>query len=141
MKIIAFDPGGTTGVAFRNTNLETSDIELSQETGLVPIWRMLSRVKPDAVVYERFLYQRRDKVDLTPVEVIGVIKLWCILNNKRAYEQTPAQAKNLITDDKLKKSGLWKPSLKHAMDAQRHLLYHLIVTKGDRSWIEAWRPS
>lgn len=136
--VIAFDPGGTTGVAIL-TPTSRKRIHVRQ---LTEIWELLNRYSPDEVVVERFQFRYgggRSKVDLTAKEVIGVIKLWCALKNVPLFEQTPSQAKNLWTDKKLKQLDLWLP-MPHAMDATRHLLYHLVVTKGDRSWLEQLKP-
>lgn len=142
--IVAFDPGRTTGVALYNGNAQPGEekilaYQLSEP--LLSIWGELQVLDPDEVVYERFQYQRRPNVDLYPVEVIGVIKLWTqIYKEADLKEQTPAQAKNLWTDSKLKTLGLWKPSLPHAMDALRHLLYYMTVWKDDRTWINLLKP-
>lgn len=144
MVVMAFDPGVTTGWAAwpdPNAPLSSKQIHLGQHTGsLLSLEMLLDAWQPDVVIFESFKYQRRDKVVLYPREVIGVIKLWCERRGIEPIEQTPSQAKNLWTDDKIKKLNLWMPSFRHAMDALRHLLYYLVVTKGDRSWLEPLRP-
>ena len=145
MRVLAFDPGGTTGVALYTEN----QLQAWQVTELYEVYDILREWRPDEVVFERFVYQRRDKVDLTPVEVIGVIKLFCDQGHRShdmdwhiedPHAQTPSQAKNLWTDSKLKKLGLWQPGKPHAMDAVRHMMYFLVVTKGQREWLEGLRP-
>jgi hypothetical protein len=144
VRIMTLDPGVTTGWAVYPDETQPNSsypIKLGQHTGaLLDLEMLLDRYQPDVVIFESFKYQRRDKVVLYPREVIGVIKLWCERRGIQPIEQTPSQAKNLWTDDKIKKLGLWMPSFKHAMDALRHLLYYLVVTKGDRSWLEPLRP-
>ena len=138
MGIIALDPGVTTGWSFYNN---TRVLQSGEFKGThMEFFQLLEQWDPHTIVYERFLYQRRDKVVLYPVEVIGVVKLYTEVHDLLLFEQTPSQAKNLWTDGKLKKLGLWIPGRGHAMDATRHLLYHLVVTKGDRSWLEPLRP-
>lgn len=137
--LLALDPGVTTGAAWLTEEGEV--VQQQWKTTHQPFWNVLASLMPEAIVYERFLYQRRDKVVLYPVEVIGVIKLYCEGHNIPWFEQTPHQGKNLWTDSKLKKLGLWLPASPHAMDATRHLLYHLVVTKGDKSWLEPLRPN
>jgi hypothetical protein len=90
----------------------------------------------DRIVYESFLYQRRDKVDLRPVEAIGVIKLYAALNSITLVAQTPATGKRFWTDDKIKKLNLWEEGQPHAMDAMRHLLYHRTFTLGENYLLE-----
>ena len=146
---IALDPGVTTGVCIHGhisgppiagSLLEQFQLDTGESEGLDRMFRQLETLEPAFVVYERFVYQKRDKVELWPVQVIGVINYWCWIRNKVPYVQTPSQAKNLWPDEKLKKLGLWIEGHPHAMDATRHMLYHLVVSKGDRSWLENLRP-
>ncbi len=138
VKILSLDPGITTGIA----TLDSSDAVHADQVKCDhrAFFDFLVGYDPDAIVFERFVYQRRDKVELWPVEVIGIIRLYTEQFDVPLFAQTPSQAKKLWTDDKVKKLGLWKPGLGHGMDAVRHLLYHLVVTKGDRSWLENLRP-
>ncbi len=138
IKILSLDPGITTGIA----TLDFSDAVHADQVKCDhrAFFDFLVGYDPDSIIFERFVYQRRDKVELWPVEVIGIIRLYSEQFEVPLYAQTPSQAKNLWTDDKLKKLKLWQPGLGHGMDAVRHLLYHLVVTKGDRSWLENLRP-
>ncbi len=130
--IIAFDPGYTTGVAFQ----EGTNVTLMQIKGLTGVWAVLHTGQPDMIVYESFLYQRRDKVDLRPVEAIGVIKLYAERTSTPILSQTPAQGKRFWTDKKIKKLGLWEPGEPHAMDALRHLLYFRAFKLNDETLLE-----
>lgn len=131
MKIIAFDPGGTTGfakVVIPEEKLDVGQLLWNRAT----IWYFLNNEYPDQVVYEKFFYQRRDKVDLRPVEVIGIIELWCELNAIPVVSYSAATAKNFWTDAKMRKVGGWFEGMPHATDATRHLLYHrLFAMKHD----------
>lgn len=136
--VVAFDPGVTTGIAYKDgSGIHTEQIRTTHRA----IWNWTDWVYVDEIVYERFNYQRRDKVVLYPVEVIGVIKLISELHNIPIREQTPSQAMNLWTDDKIRRLGLWTPNQVHGMDALRHLLYYLTVWKKDRTWIDALKPT
>ena len=144
--VLALDPGVTTGWALWKSSYNQDRVDRGQFTGNhVDFVNMLDDFHPSnapfLIVYERFLYQRRDKVNLYPVEVIGIIKYYCTLYDVPVWEQSPSQAKNLWSDDKLKRMNLWIPGQGHAMDATRHLLYHLVVTRGDKSWLESLRPT
>lgn len=151
MSIVALDPGGTTGVAIsyqdsgRHQMVDQFQIDTTTPAGLRDLYDTLRRRVAAEIVMERFQFRYgggRSKVVLTPVEVIGVVKLYAVQNDiKELYEQTPSQAKNLITDDKIRKVGLWVPGQPHAMDATRHLLYHLIVTRREKRWLEQLRPN
>jgi hypothetical protein len=107
----------------------------------------------DVIIYERFQYQRREldkgvSLVLDSVEYIGIIKLCSKrmhLDKGFAYkhqlvEQTPAQAKNFWTDDKLKKVGLYTSGSAHERDATRHLLYYL-MQHGDKRYVNLLRPA
>ncbi len=138
IKVLSLDPGITTGFA----TLDSSDAVIADhvKTDHRAFYDFLVGYNPDTIVFERFVYQRRDKVELWPVEVIGVIRLFAEQFEIPLYAQTPSQAKNFMTDDKLKKMGLYEAGLVHGMDAVRHLMYYLVVTKGERQWLESLRP-
>jgi hypothetical protein len=151
MRIVALDPGGTTGLAFFERSSAGdegawSHQQLAGEHHL-GLYSKLVELHPEVVIYERFMYQRREldkgvSLVLDSVEYIGVTKLYHAVNVETVdlICQTPAQAKNLWTDDKLKKLGLYIPGAPHAMDATRHLLYYLVVTRGERDWIMRLKP-
>ena len=142
MKILALDPGITTGVVEFRDELDGDTFFLTQQWVLphVAFFDNIEAMKPDIIVYESFVYQQRNKVELYPVEVIGVIKLYAQMHRTPIFVQSPSNAKGFMTDAKLKKMGLWKPGEKHAMDAMRHLMYHLIVTRKEIQWLESLRP-
>jgi len=157
MRIIALDPGGTTGVAIyertSGSNRE-ADNDFTWETRQLSgvhhdtLWDLLENEGPwTTVIYERFMYQRREldrgvSLVLDSVEYIGVVKLWHLrhLEEVDLVCQTPAQAKNLWTDQKLKRLELYKANAPHANDATRHLLYYLTVTRGERQWVIRTKP-
>ena len=133
MHVIALDPGVTTGVALY-TDWPKKHVHIKTEQLLFDhneLYEWLWDNHPTEIVYESFIYQRRNKVELYPVEVIGVIKLFAQKNEVPIFVQSASQAKGFITNDKIKKLNLWEPGRVHGMDALRHLLYHEIVTKGD----------
>ena len=153
MRVIALDPGGTTGVAIMSTDSnDTSPADTNWKFLELKgahhwdLWQLLEREDPHYLIYERFQYQRREldkgvSLSLASVEYIGVLHLWLSSKEKRGspvYDicQTPAQAKNLWTDDKLLKVGLYTTGSAHIRDATRHLLYWLTVTQGHRKWFE-----
>jgi len=136
--IIALDPGITTGVAILDgfREIKTDQVKYSHRDFV----NYLASLDLTEIVYESFVYQRRNKVELYPVEVIGVIKLFATQRDIPLYVQSASQAKNFITDDKIKKMALWEKGQVHGMDALRHLLYHQIVVKGDRTWLSVLKP-
>jgi len=128
VKIIALDPGGTTGIA--STMIDTNRgkcgvIATRQMVGdhHTKLYRFLISEAPSVVVCENFVYQNRmKKVALDSVEYIGVAKLYCQMTKTAYRGQMAGSAKALWTDDKIKQLGLWEKGQQHAMDAVRHLL-------------------
>lgn len=148
VKVIGFDPGVTTGVCIYNGGNRKGTGSLTSR-GFVwehrvldtdphhqDLWKLLTLERPGVVVCESFTYQRRDKVILTSLEYIGVIKLYCSMTKTPLKMQTPAQAKGFWDNTKLKHLDLWITSSPHAMDALRHVLTYL-VKSGDQSWLRA----
>lgn len=138
MHIIAFDPGGTTGVAV----LDTTDLEagpnvfhIGPREHHLELWEVLTEFNKltPYVVYETFEFRNRtrDNLELISREYIGVIKLWSNLYASRLYGQSASQGKGFIPDtgpqanNALKKLGWYEPGKKHGMDALRHLVYFL----------------
>jgi hypothetical protein len=98
-----------------------------------------------AVVIEDFILRRAsmDRELLSPVRLTAALE-WAIDDSPERYElfrQTPAEAKQLATDDRLKKWGLYQRAgaMQHARDADRHSITFLRKAKysgGVRG--EAW---
>lgn len=130
--VVALDPGTTTGWAkFEKPNNRDgySSGQIADDVVYETLWASaLSTGKyPDVVVCESFQYRPKlDKAVLTPVEVIGVVKLFCRQKKIRLVFQTPAQ-RMWWTDERLKQMRLYKPAHPHANDAMRHLLIYLDV--------------
>jgi hypothetical protein len=146
MKVIALDPGGTTGWATYDGN-EYKCGQLGPEEHHQQLYGLLEFMETDPdfiVVTESFQYRQgkwRPNVSLMSREYIGVTKLFCANNVHDYVEQTAAQAKALVTDDKVKAMGLWHTGWPHAMDATRHLLFYLVTQCDGRKILEAWRKS
>lgn len=145
MKIIALDPGGTTGIAMTmlNTNTTKCGIIITQQLSgehHSELYKFLVKESPNVIIYERFLFQnRKQKVVLDSCEHIGIAKLYSQLTGKALAPQTAASAKNVWTDDKLKRLCLWEKGKPHAMDAVRHLLYFVTSELGINQYINQLR--
>jgi len=139
MKILAFDPGETTGWALMKWDRDSAKIpflapknsykvstgELDHYEG---IKALITKAEPAIVVYEGFkLYpwKAEDKIwsNFPTVEVIGVIKY--IVENDfpeiKLKEQLPKD-KKLCDDSKLKQMGLYSGISPHERDAIRHTI-------------------
>jgi len=142
MRIISFDPGGTTGIAFFDSDL---DLIESWQSGNVEhhAWyeAVVHENKPDIVVCENFEWRAHHgrKVELISREYIGVLKLLSILLGFKLELQSPATGKAFWTDDKIKRLSLWSTGSPHANDAVRHLLTYITMTMNDYRYIERLR--
>jgi hypothetical protein len=132
MRILAIDPGKTTGFSFAEVT-EFIRGEPPEEQGVVSWEKEVNHdelieeildVWPTHLVGESFVHTQRSNVDYTPVEYIGIIK-W--LGQRHKFEltlQTPSYGKGFFNDDKLKKLGLYTKGKPHANDATRHRLQY-----------------
>lgn len=152
-RIVALDPGGTTGWAM------WQDRPLMEDAGLwnyFTIGQMgpephhedlyasleLWHVSDYTIVCESFEFRQgkqRHNIVLDSKEYIGVVKLLQQQRNIPVVFQTAALGKGFVTDDKLKVMGLWYPGKKHAMDAMRHLIYYMVTKRGHKDLIASWK--
>ena len=134
MRLLALDPGRTVGWAAFDKGASGERYHSGQVKD-DQVWHLLESSKLnlkglDLLIVESFKYRQLPKADLTPVEVIGIVKEWARQFQVDVTWQTPSQAKFFFTDDRIKKLGLYQPGKPHAMDAMRHLLYYLGFGKG-----------
>lgn len=157
MKILAIDPGGTTGLAlYDDNNCKPVMIgkafwnrwSLGPDEHHWQLWEVLLVEGPfDAVVYETFNYQRREltrgvTLRLDSVEYIGIIKLAAQRHLRevgRLVPQGPAM-RTWWTDERLRTLGLWVSS-PHERDATRHLLRYVTTDLGDKRFLNALKST
>lgn len=139
MKILAYDPGVSTGWVIAETSgtdLEVLDFgqfvfanHVDTVRALATLVQMNGYTDEYEIVAERFDLRPGNKfmADLTPVKVNAAMNL---LFDGIIY-QTPAQAKALVTDRALKNLGFWptgktvgQPDANDVRDAARHLFYY-----------------
>jgi len=135
VKIIAVDPGATTGVAWTDFSEEgIPELNTSMPKGFEAACTLFERFggSPyrsnfDLLVIERFsitaktVTKTREGSNLA-IELIGVAKWVALQCGLKVEEQSPADAKNFASDAKLRKIGWYTPGPDHARDATRHLL-------------------
>lgn len=135
MRIVALDPGGTTGWTIYDTG---DDIWQSGEFGPdahhYPLWRFLRRAHAGAVepsdfvlICERFDH-RNAVAELISVEYIGIAKLFEQDNHVPLLLPASADMMMFGTNDKLEHLGILERPLKvkrHINDAKRHLVTYL----------------
>jgi hypothetical protein len=142
MKILSFDPGGSTGWASFETLNDGSSHHFDGGTFVIDdhhkdIRQLITDTDPDLVIYETFEFRQsagkereRKGLNLISREYIGIIKLTTADLNIKTRQQPPAyKDTNLVRDDNLKKLGLLRFPLwpnRHYHDAARHLAHYLI---------------
>lgn len=142
-KIMAIDPGGTTGIAYLQNRKVVGREEIGPNGTNTPqhrdtchemLLKAINSFNPDYILFEQFDYRpHMDHADLISCEYIGIFKLWSIQNDKPWVAQ-PSRVGKVTSKTvfwnarKLKAVGLWLPNMGHAMDATSHLLYHWTST-------------
>jgi len=144
-RILAFDPGGTTGWALQqvvddyhrpiNPRISLGHIDGNGYHKI--LLEFLHETVPSTIVYERFDYRmKKRKVELEAVEYIGVIKLYSQMTNCPIIEQPQMKDTNSFWDnDKLKALGIYTVGVTHSNDAARQLLHYITHTLKDISWV------
>lgn len=88
-----------------------------------------------AIVIEDFQLRtmRMDRELLSPVRVTAALGYSIWLSGRDYHVQTPADAKRICTDDRLKAWGMYDPAgnLRHARDADRHAILFLRKAKNN----------
>lgn len=138
---IAFDPGRTTGYALGCKD-ETGYFVSYCEAVLdhLQLWKFIPSV--DHVICEDFKL-RKMGVDLYPLELIGVIKLWNQLVNRKPVMQQPwvqGDKDAYFSDKKLKDMGLYQATPEHGRSAVKHLLYWFQFEGGFKYDIPGQKP-
>lgn len=130
MMILWLDPGKTTGWA-RFSSRDSLPWKWGQvrQEHVWPLLETWSLYKEDLHIgYESFKLRYGRYPDLSPVEVIGVIKEWARQKHIPISTQSPSEVMGFWTNERLKGMGLYQPGKPHAMDAMRHLLNHMYRT-------------
>jgi hypothetical protein len=138
-RIIALDPGGTTGWAtysavkipgldmLRYESWHCGHLGPSKHHAALNQLLGMQHVQDYTIVCERFTDRVTEHaVDLAAREYIGIVEAFCQEREVPLVMQMSSTAKVFTKDTNLKKLGLWSPGWKHAMDARRHLLWYII---------------
>lgn len=127
MRIIAVDPGLTTGFCYAKIMENhlyywpfqmVDDVEEFNDR--------LEKFNPDYIVMEDFEFRGKARTGLVlfSVQLIGVAQLFVAKAPQVGFKlQKAAQGKSYYTDKMLKSLGLYVRGIPHGMDASRHLLH------------------
>ncbi len=138
MRVIAFDPGKMTGWA--TYHVETRAYEAGQLEFMPACIRLEEEIATAhaasealVVITESFLITvNTAKNTQAPwsLELIGVFRyLTKRYVGSDIVLQSPSSAKSFGTDDKLREMGFYRPGMRHANDAARHLLLYVASKK------------
>ncbi len=139
MKVIALDPGRTTGYSVGVTHDDAEFEFISKQEKLThhELFDLLDRTMADRIVCESFDFRNgvRTGTDLIPAELIGVVHLFAAIFKKRLDFQNAsthgAGGKNgRFNNSNLQRMGIYLPGKPHAMDSLRILLYWYEHGKG-----------
>jgi hypothetical protein len=141
--IIALDPGLSSGCSIVTLTgpVGSHEVELveSHELDVEHTWHWLESalIQTEGIpnvelVAETFIITiETAKKSQSPwsLRLLGVADYLAAQHRVPFIEQTPAQAKRLVTNDMLRAGGLWhKGGAGHANDATRHAVYRLLTT-------------
>ena len=138
MKLICVDPGKISGLALIDFSTGTPNIieavELSQQDACIWIRDKIESEGTSKVVCEDFIISNRTAKMKTSdtrhsLEIIGMIRYFCLLNKTPLILQTPVHMKKFFSGWSLKDFGLWvKGGAGHKRDALRHGVVYLLST-------------
>lgn len=146
--LIAIDPGKASGFAVLDyTDLDDIKINYSDELDQMTVISEVDVLLGDAeelegtfeIVMEKFTITaqtgKNTNAENWSPEIIGAVKYLAWKYGVTFSEQTPAEAKNFVPNERMKAVGIWhKGGEGHARDALRHGVLYLVKHKG-------WRPS
>lgn len=131
LKVLSIDPGVTSGYALGIKDSSKLFIAYDEATfDHAQFWMFLRKIGSYGVLHtvcEDFEFRRgkqKDGLNLYPVELIGIIRLFC--SNGQWYPlwmQKAAQGKGYFDDNKLRSMGVYRKGVEHGRDACRHLLH------------------
>lgn len=157
LSLLAFDPGGTTGVArvwlplsafssgriLSELEFEAFQVGGSEKSQGLDLALILAEYSGPIVVESFTLRKFSQSSDLlAPVriiarieQIIDTLENWdtgYAIRRKPVFFQDPALAKSTANDERMRRWGLWTPGKPHGNDAMRHAVTFLRRCKGDK---------
>ena len=127
MRILALDPGGTSGIFVWTPDA----VYHSQHDVAGTITRLASASGVTAILAEHFAPVRTSNAE--PAELIGVARLQAHILGIPFHRYTPAQAKNLAPNRLLARLGWHDPTQPHANDAARLVACYALLDSDPES--------
>ena len=137
VRVLALDPGQTTGVAVVEDGQLIEWLQLSTKdipTGITALEKLYDETQPHYIVSEAYkIYGWKKDThawsELHTSQLIGVIKTLSQQKDIPHEERMAQEAKVFCTDAKLEEWGMYKPGMKHARDAIRHGCFSYLFSK------------
>jgi len=140
MKILALDPGKTTGFSVGYLSDDNPVFRFESHQAIfthLGLYEFLQEASPSWIVAESFEFRNkvRSGTELISAELNGVIHLYvglykCGLSWQTASTHGAGGKNGPFQNTILKKKGIYKPGKPHAMDSLRILLYWYEHGKG-----------
>jgi hypothetical protein len=132
MRYLGVDPGETTGLVLLDT---TDTFTHYHVNSLARLYSVLLNIQPDYIICEDF--DRREKPGrIAPIlKGIGVVQLYAEQYTVPVELQSASYGKGFWDNGKLKQAGAYKPSMKHANDAARHVLQYISFKESNFKWM------
>ena len=136
--LLCLDPGHTTGYCvFRKGKLtiagQIRTVNQDDSINWNDVRLLFDNIKPTQVVMEDYrVYshklERHSFSRVPTLRLIGAIDYLCWERSIPTFYQMATQAKGFITDEKLKRWGLYEQGQRHSRDSMRHGLYFIITS-------------
>lgn len=135
--LLCLDPGHTTGYCvFRRGILTVAGqirtVNQDDSINWSDVRLLMDNIKPTHVVMEDYrVYshklERHSFSRVPTLRLIGAIDYLCWERNVPTFYQMATSHKGFVTDEKLKRWGLYEQGQRHSRDSMRAGLYFLIV--------------
>jgi hypothetical protein len=125
VRVLAIDPGRCSGycyAAFQKGELYFVPFQMVDD--VEDLWNRIRKFDPKHIVCEDFEFRggARKGLDLFPVQLIGVVRLWHATHSTSLTLQKASVGKSYYSDATLKQLDLYQRGNEHGRDASRHLL-------------------
>ena len=133
---LAIDPGGTCGMCWTqllpDSTFNAEQVYATQMNDEDCVDWCFRAITADWVIFMERFFITPQTATLSPegshkaLDVIGTVKNICRWREAGFAFASANDAKKFVSNNQLKTLELWQPSMDHARDAVRHLVYGLV---------------